>query len=814
MRLDEDDPTRWSVGGLCKHYYHCAGEMMLWSVSSDAVEAKRRRKSIHIDAIHSGSVGGSKGRRCSVRLPGAVLLKIEEAAPQIQSGDGGSCEISPLKELLLEKRPTAKKLRAFLQDLSGRSRWLDASLDSTPPPMPTPLFHAVAAVNVEVVEVLLEFRCNVTSHYTGTSMLKGWIRPDAPLIDSVRSRKARFVGTMLGDRLGQIESMLERAAMQENTASWTGGSLFESICSEFTRTASDGSVSSDIVLSEQPSSIDIQAPALDEGRLALFLNVAAGVGAGAAGAAGRARRKSFFLPTVVGAIEHTHDHPIIKYEIVDKFSDTSRSSVRNALNVDSGAAANIKAAKKFSDITGRDPEAETWNEIYILRKLDHPNTMKLIETFEDETHIFMVFGVCSGGDLYHRLLRDGAFEVPTAMRLACQIGSAVAHLHSLQICHRDIQPEVFMLSNPGPLDGNILQITEFATAKEYGMQALVTRVCTLHYVAPEVLTSTAGYNERVDVWSFAVVLYVMIAGFPPFNMDDDIDTLHAVKAGKYSFEPQAKWNSDADDARNLIKEMLVVDPAARLSSAGVMASAAMEAAAVLHAAALATASTTVYPEDVYDGSAVELRSLFASLADGISDDQFEDLRAFVKELDEDGSGTVGFDGCCEFLRTLCTQMPGGEMLVTRLSKISGRFNYKMYLATIEDRRRTLRWHAAHAVFALFDLDSNGKVSLYEIAQALGQISENDLPNNDTVSAREVFAVWQEVKLTYQLTDGDKSDNQRTPSKTVRPTLCAHKSQADLMARGIEELTFTDFFEHLPRCFNRSAPMATKGCLRR
>merc|ERR1719296_597982 len=99
----------------------------------------------------------------------------------------------------------------------------------------------------------------------------------------------------------------------------------------------------------------------------------------------------------------------------------------------------------------KDPEAELWNEIVLTRRFAHPNIIKMIETFEDESNIFMVFELCSGGELFDRLVKRRSFPEQTIWRVAYQMGAAVRHLHGLRIAHRDIRPEAFIVADARPL---------------------------------------------------------------------------------------------------------------------------------------------------------------------------------------------------------------------------------------------------------------------------------------------------------------------------------------------------------------------------
>merc|ERR1712113_966186 len=103
-----------------------------------------------------------------------------------------------------------------------------------------------------------------------------------------------------------------------------------------------------------------------------------------------------------------------------------------------------------------------------------------------------------------------------------QVLSAVSYIHAKCICYRDLKPENFLLSKKGDVKGAKVKMIDFGTARRFDITPLTTKVCTVHYVAPEVLKKSMDpYTEKVDVWSSGVILFVMLCGVPPFHSDND-----------------------------------------------------------------------------------------------------------------------------------------------------------------------------------------------------------------------------------------------------------------------------------------------------
>jgi calcium-dependent protein kinase len=311
---------------------------------------------------------------------------------------------------------------------------------------------------------------------------------------------------------------------------------------------------------------------------------------------------------------------------------------------------------------------------------------------------------------------------------------------------------------------------------------MTTKVSSLHYVAPEIITSSDGYTEKVDCWSFGILLFAMLSGAPPFNADNEMDVLGLVKEGKFEFAPAATWDPISAEAKDLVSKCLVVDAANRIDFLQIMDHGAMQKAESDGAVYSASEKLgRAGGQDDRPKTFAIVKILFSLLAELLSDDQVEQLRTVFRNLDNDDSGMIEIEEALDGIKALVeeaiaetneqNQQPELLKLLSDGS-LSGRVNYLMYICTLTDRRRQMRKEAAQAVFAQFDIDKNGHISLYEIAQALAEhenISLSKLGKN--VSVREVQKIWREMGVVFCLSPG-----QHLPNR---------------------ELTFDQFFKRLP-----------------
>ncbi|CAG9835704.1 unnamed protein product [Diabrotica balteata] len=209
------------------------------------------------------------------------------------------------------------------------------------------------------------------------------------------------------------------------------------------------------------------------------------------------------------------------------------------------------------------------NEVKILRKVDHPNIMSLVADADTKSILYLVCEYVTGGDLFDQITIAQKYSEEQAALMINNLVSALAYLHSLNIVHRDVKPENLLVELDDDNRVKLLKLGDFGLACEV-TKPLYTVCGTPTYVAPEILAES-GYGLKIDVWAAGVILYILLCGYPPFvSQDNDQEKLFdCILSGQYDF-PEEYWQDVSSCAKELIQNMLQLDPELRFSAEDVL----------------------------------------------------------------------------------------------------------------------------------------------------------------------------------------------------------------------------------------------------
>lgn len=205
------------------------------------------------------------------------------------------------------------------------------------------------------------------------------------------------------------------------------------------------------------------------------------------------------------------------------------------------------------------------NEIAIMRMLKHPHVVALWNVFEDERTLVLCEELCAGGELFDRIVHRKKYSERMAREVCKVLLETMVYYHSRSVVHLDLKPENLLLVDTEN-DLNV-KITDWGLAQILAEGEMLHRQCgTPGYTAPEVLAgeklNPRGYGTQSDVWSFGVITYILLCGYPPFDLLPNAtfhDEYRIVTGQPPVFEPE-DWSAVSREARDFVLKMLVVDP--------------------------------------------------------------------------------------------------------------------------------------------------------------------------------------------------------------------------------------------------------------
>ncbi|KAJ3424865.1 3-phosphoinositide-dependent protein kinase 1-related [Anaeramoeba flamelloides] len=235
--------------------------------------------------------------------------------------------------------------------------------------------------------------------------------------------------------------------------------------------------------------------------------------------------------------------------------------VRMATEKETGNEYAIKILKK-EQVTTLKQEVHVKNEKDLLNELDHPNIPKLIHSFQDNEHLYIVMELCSEGELNDSIRKFGSIDYEPTRFIVAQLITLLEYFYSKSIVHRDIKPENILLTKDG-----YIKLCDFGTAKiiddqETKKVSSKTFQTSEGYVSPETLKETIAMPET-DLWSLGCLIYHMFYGKTPFRSSNEFKVFQKVLKREFRFP-----KSFPEQAQDLVDKLLVINPEERIGAKG------------------------------------------------------------------------------------------------------------------------------------------------------------------------------------------------------------------------------------------------------
>ena len=421
--------------------------------------------------------------------------------------------------------------------------------------------------------------------------------------------------------------------------------------------------------------------------------------------------------------------PLTLYDELNMLGEGAYGKVVKVRHKVSKVLRAMKIINKDKMSLGSEEEEALINEINVVKSLDHPNIMKVYEFFNKDNSLYIISELLSGGELLDKINEAGSLNEDVSSFLMKQIFSAVDFCHQKGIIHRDLKPENILIESEEEAHKEFftVKIIDFGTSgKLKSGEMFNLTVGTPLYVSPEVLKNK--YNEKCDMWSCGVIMYMMLCGQPPFKGDNDEEIYQAVKEGKYNFDDE-KWDEISGEAKDLIKNLLIKDMNKRFS-----AKKALSHPWITKHRRNKTLDKNKLKEVVTNlknySAKLKLQQLtLAYIVHNLtSKEDCDFLREVFIIFDESGSGKLTKAQLIKGLNIVLSEEES-EKEVNRLMNIidvdgNGFIEYEEFLRAGLNKAKIITKENLETSFKLYDINKRGKINAKELGMVLGQGDDN------------------------------------------------------------------------------------------
>ncbi|CAG9313378.1 unnamed protein product [Blepharisma stoltei] len=382
----------------------------------------------------------------------------------------------------------------------------------------------------------------------------------------------------------------------------------------------------------------------------------------------------------------------------------------------------IKAMKEIPKINV-DNNKKVDEEIDILKELDHPNIMKIYEVYESSKSYYIISEFISGGELFDKIIAAKYISEKLAAKYLHDIMGAINYCHSRGIVHRDLKPENLLLDSKDE-NANI-KIIDFGISERLKSDAkLRETIGTLYYMAPEVVKGE--YDQKCDVWSAGVILYIMLCGRPPFYGNSNLELIKCIKKGPKMTDKI--WNSISAEVKDLIHKMLAVEPADRLSAADVLAHPWMSSYinntivdTKISLDALSNLGT------FRAGNKLEKSILTFITSQVFGEKEEAELAELFKALDANGDGKLSQEELLNGYHQLKWSSPEEvkEIMKKCDTDGSGFIDFTEFITAATNWNQILQKEQLISAFKMYDTSGDGQLSLDELKNGIPGIKDSE-----------------------------------------------------------------------------------------
>ncbi|CAD6254941.1 unnamed protein product [Miscanthus lutarioriparius] len=391
-------------------------------------------------------------------------------------------------------------------------------------------------------------------------------------------------------------------------------------------------------------------------------------------------------------------------------------------------------------------------EVQIMHHLSgQPNVVGLRGAYEDKQSVHLVMELCAGGELFDRIIAKGQYTERGAAALLRTIVQIVHGCHAMGVMHRDIKPENFLLLSKD--EDAPLKATDFGLSVFFKEGELLRDIVgSAYYIAPEVLKRK--YGPEADIWSVGVMLYIFLAGVPPFWAENENGIFTAILRGQLDLSSEP-WPHISPGAKDLVKKMLNINPKERLTAFQVLN----------HPWIKEDGDAPDTPLDnVVLGRLKQFRAMnqfkkaaLRIIAGCLSEEEITGLKEMFKNIDKDNSGTITLDELKHGLAKHGPKLSDSEMeqlMEAADADGNGLIDYDEFVTATVHMNKLDREEHLYTAFQYFDKDNSGYITKEELEHALKEqglydadkikevISDADSDNDGRIDYSEFVAMMR------------------------------------------------------------------------
>mmetsp|Transcript_63145 Transcript_63145/g.145286 ORF Transcript_63145/g.145286 Transcript_63145/m.145286 type:complete len:542 (+) Transcript_63145:15-1640(+) len=443
---------------------------------------------------------------------------------------------------------------------------------------------------------------------------------------------------------------------------------------------------------------------------------------------GKVKREKF-VSHLPGALSSSYDARGV-------LGDGINGDVFKCIEKATGAARAVKQIRMSSDEVKR---TRLERELDILKKADNPGIVRLYHTMQDSKFMYLIMEALQGGDVLQRWesRQNQPYSEAEARSIIRQVLGALAYLHARNIAHRDLKPENLVFVSQKE---DALKIVDFGLSAKFSPDVELTdKVGTKFYMAPEVVTGDHKHDNKCDLWSVGVILFMLLSGQLPFGGRKTEDVYRAIAQGNVVFKPR-KWDGVNPGPKDFIMHLLVERS--------------------MRPTATQALSHQWLQDPNYEETKVD-KAIFLSIignfrryrrqghlkklartvvATRLERDELKELETTFRVLDSDNTGTLTCEKMKRGLQKHLGSVPGDFDQIFRDvdSDGSGEMEFTEFIAAAMKSQQYRLQQACWESFRTFDKHRSGRISVEDFKAVLQDLRSKD------ISSAEIDRLFSEA----------------------------------------------------------------------